>query len=264
MEVGLMRLESFSQQLRRGLDDLDYSTESALEVGWALEPALAGLSLRDLRGKVRDPELPPQAQDRLWAAILRGYRQGPPESWGPLVLELLAPALIELAAGFAPQSPTLDADDLQQQIALEALAAARSIPLERGRFVKPWLVLEVRRRISRWLRREARRRRSLDLDEEAPVVAVDGGAAWELCELRVSNQRSEDLALVYRLEVLGESLEEVGLEMGCTANAVECLGRRARLRLKRELLGFSSEERERTAKDRRKDSRPDGFRLLAG
>src|SRR5207237_1021060 len=136
-------LESFSRQLRRGVEDLNTDTARALEADCETESALAGLSIEELRRMVRNPDLPARDQDEVWAAILRAYRRSGSAAWGSLLLELLAPALIEVAASFAPQSPGLDADDVQQQLALEALAAARSIPLERGRFVKPWLVLEV-------------------------------------------------------------------------------------------------------------------------
>lgn len=258
-----MGLESFSRQLRRGVDELDVRTARALEADWATEPALAGRSIQELRRIVRDPELPNRDQDELWAAILRTYRRSGNTAWGSLLLELLAPALVEIAVSLAPQSPRVDADDLQQQLAVEALTAGRSIPLDGGRFIKPWLVLEVRRRIGRWLRREAGQPRSLDLDEEPTIVARDSDAAWEMCELRLSNQRSQDLALLYRLEVLGETHEEVGRELGCTANAVKCLRRRARLRLQRE-LGLNSKDGQRTPQERERTAGSDTFRLLAG
>lgn len=263
MEVGLMGLERFSRQLRQGFDDLDTHAARALETEWATEPALAGLSIEVLRRMVRDPEIPTRDQDELWAAILRAYRRNGSAAWGSLLLELLAPALIEIAVGLESHSPRVDADDLQQQLALEALAAGRSIPLDRARFVKPWLMLEIRRRIVRWLNREARHARALDLDQEIALVADNSDAAWELCELRVSNQRSQDLALLYRLEVLGESLNEIGRELGCTSKAVDSLRWRARRRLRR-AVGLSSEDKERTEKDPQRTARREDFGLLAG
>ena len=256
-----MRLEGFSQQLRRGFEELRTEAIAQLEEELAAEPVLAGLSLQALHERVRDPALPVRAQDETWAAIVRRYRLSRNPSWAVVVLELLAPALIEVAAGFATWSPVVDVEDLHQQIALETLAAFRAAPLDRVRFVKPWVVLEVRRRVGRWLAREARQPAGTGFDDEAHVAADATGAAWELCEL--SNQRSQDLVLLYRLDVLGESLEDVARETGCTANAVNVQRWRARQRLQRE-FGLAPAKARGTTKDRQRTGRPEHFGRLAG
>ncbi len=230
-----MGLESFSVQLRRGLGDLDQISQTRLAEASLAEPALARLSMPELRRLLRDSELGFEDQDRIWAAVLRCYRRGPRAAWAPLVLELLAPALVEIAVGFAPNPPAVDADDLQQQIALEALAAAGSIPLGGGHFIKPWLVLEVTRRIERWLEREARHSGEVDIDEEASMVASDEDEAWEMAEILASRPRRNDLELLYRLEVVGETLDEIAQDLGCTPKAVDCRRWRARARLRRQL-----------------------------
>jgi len=240
-----MGLGSFSVQLSRGLAELDPTSETHRAEAGLAEPALAGLSLPELRRLVRDAELSFQDQDRIWAAVLRSYRRGPRAVWAPLVLELLAPALVEITSGFEPNPPAVDADDLQQQVALEALRAAGSIPLQGGRFIKPWLVGEVRRRISRWLEREARHGGGVAIDEVAWMGAGDEDEAWEMSEVLASHPRRQDLELLYRLEVAGETLGEVAQDFGCTPNAVECRRRRARSRIRRQL---SSEDRYRTQK----------------
>jgi len=234
---------SFSVQLSRGLGELDPTSESHRAEAGLAEPALAGLSLPELRRLVRDGELAFQDQDRIWAAILRSYRRGPRAAWAPMVLELLAPALVEITAGFNPNPPTVDADDLQQQVALEALRAAGSIPLQGGQFIKPWLVGEVRRRISRWLEREARHGGGLTIDEGDSMPAGDEDGTWEMREVLASHPRRQDLELLYRLEVVGETLGEVAQDFGCTPNAVECRRRRARNRIRRQLAAQSSEDR---------------------
>jgi len=215
-----MGLDSFSVQLSRGLAELDPISETGLAEAGLAESALAGLSLPELRRLVRDSELAFQDQDRIWAAILRSYRRGPRAAWAPVVLELLAPALVEITSGLEPNPPAVDADDLQQQVALEALRAAGSIPLQGGRFIKLWLVGERRRRVSRWLAREARHARGVDIEDGASMPAGDEGGTWEMIEVMASHPRRQDLELLYRLEVVGETLIEVAQDFGCTPNAV--------------------------------------------
>src|SRR6266702_4026638 len=66
--------------------------------------------------------------DTLLAAVL-AYRAGPRGVWGPVLLELLAPALIARLRRLRPQFPVLDSDDIRQQLVLELLAAATTVPL---------------------------------------------------------------------------------------------------------------------------------------
>ena len=235
-----MRLDRFSRQLRLGFEAGRCLSEAQLGGANIAEPALAGLSLDDVVRRTRNTRIPLAEQGTLWAAVLRCYRRGPVAFWGPVLLEMLAPTLIRLAARLTPLLPAIGQADIQQQLVIEALEAARYIPARDGSpVVKRWLSLEIRRRVGRWLVRESVRQvESLEaLTDEDPnaLPAIEDEAVWELAELRASRLSAEDLALVIRLDVRRELLADVARELGCTPNALDCRRRRARARLTRQI-----------------------------
>ncbi len=104
---------------------------------------------------VRAPE-----RNRLLAQIVCAYRSGPRQVWGPVILDLLAPALIEMLQEFRPEPPAIDEEEIRQQLVLEALqAAARIRLLEGGRQTKWRLISRAYTGMLRWLGREGRRQR---------------------------------------------------------------------------------------------------------
>ena len=235
-----MHLDPFSHQLRLGFEAARDASDDAVNASSADEPALAGLTFDDLARLARDPQVPLADQDVFWAAVLRCYRRGPAPTWGAILLEMLAPELVALAKWLSTQSPTADPNDIQQQLVLEALQAAKKVPaLPDSRFVKPRLSREIKRKVRRRLARNSRFSvESLEaLADEDPglLPVIDDNAVWELAELRASQLRYEDLELVFGLELRGERLEAVAREMGCSTNALECRRRRARARLQRRM-----------------------------
>ena len=146
------------------------------EVAAAGEPALRGLELDQLPRLAHSRYVALDRQDRVLAATLRAFRAGPASVWGPVMLEMLAPALVRLASRTLPVSPGIDEEDIQQQVIYEALRAAATMPLPPDcRFVQARLVKLVNKRLRRWLAREQfRQERILSLEglhEEDPEWA---------------------------------------------------------------------------------------------
>jgi len=98
-------------------------------------------------------------RDRLLAELLTAYRAGPRHLWGPVILDLLAPALLELLMMFRPVPPLLDEDEIRQQLVLELLRAAARIPIRDGFDLQDRLLARAYKYVVRWLAREDRRQR---------------------------------------------------------------------------------------------------------
>ena len=134
------------------------------EVVGALTPDALALVAR-----ARDRQnLSPAQRDRVLARIVAAYRGGDKPIWGPVLLDLLAPALLERLRLLSPEPPAFDEEDLRQQMVLELLHAADTVPL-RERYVKATLVSRAHKRMCRWLQRERRhrlRQESIDSDCE--------------------------------------------------------------------------------------------------
>src|SRR5579864_9001231 len=78
----------------------------------------------------------------------------------PEELALLARDLILMLQRFRPEPPTIDEDEIRQQLILEALrAVVRVRLLEDGRRTKVRLFSRTYTRMLRWLGREGRRQR---------------------------------------------------------------------------------------------------------
>jgi hypothetical protein len=137
-----------------------------LQLAALSEPALRGLELDELPRLAHNRYVALDRQDRVLAATLRAFRAGPASVWGPVVLEMLAPALVKLACRTLPVSPGIDEEDIQQQVIYEALRAATMMPLPPDcRFVQARLVKLANKRLRRWLAREQRRQdRHLSLE----------------------------------------------------------------------------------------------------
>jgi DNA-directed RNA polymerase specialized sigma24 family protein len=235
-----MPLDRFSRQLYLAFEAARETGDGHLGATALDEPALSGLTLDGLVRRARNTRVPLADQGTLWAAVLRSYRRGPADFWGPVLLEMLAPSLVRLAARLTPLPPTIGPADIQQQLVIEALEAAQQIPARDGSpVVKRWLSLEIRRRVGRWLAREAlRQAESLEAvayEEPGSLPEIDDDAVWELADLRTSGLGISDLALLIRLDVRGERLADVARQLGCTPKALDCRRWRARRRLNRRM-----------------------------
>jgi hypothetical protein len=108
-------------------------------------------------------------RDRLLAQIVTDYRRGSRELWAPVILDLLAPGLVrilrrvdqkarEIAEMWDHDEPlVVDEEEIRQQLVLEVLRAAATIPIHRdGRAMKIRLLRCANRYLVRWLEREFR------------------------------------------------------------------------------------------------------------
>jgi hypothetical protein len=109
--------------------------------------------LLPLAQQVRDPRVTPAERDAGLREVVLAYRAD--HSWSPLLLELLAPAMARRLALLEPQPPAISAADLAQQLVLEVLASAASMPMPVGAsFVESRILRRAVRSVVRWLEKE--------------------------------------------------------------------------------------------------------------
>jgi hypothetical protein len=114
-----------------------------------------GAHVGGLRRRLRDPALSYSERDALLAATIRCYRTEDVRIWGPVLLELLAPAIMARLERYSPVPPAIDEDDVAQQFLVEVLVAAATMPLPAdARYVERRLMKRAAFLTSRWLRRE--------------------------------------------------------------------------------------------------------------
>jgi hypothetical protein len=195
------------------------------------EPALRSLEPLQLIELVRDADLPLGRQDDIWGAVIRCHRRGPSCLWGALVLEMLAPALVELATNLDRiLAPELK-EDFNQQLVTEALAAAAAVPLDKGvRFLKRRIVLRTTTGITRWLSAQVNGMEDGPVETPDRVLLKEEGEFAELVallELTTPALRREDIDLILDSVIRGETLVGLAERMGVTPNALRCRRRRA-------------------------------------
>lgn len=129
------------------------SEEAVVLVAQARDTATTGVSERD----------------RLLAEIVTAYRRGPRELWGPVIVDLLTPGLIEILQAIDRKTEeiadmwdhdeplVIDEEELRAQLVMEVLAAAATIPIHPGgRAMKVRLLKRAYKYIVRWLIRDFR------------------------------------------------------------------------------------------------------------
>lgn len=137
---------SFATELREGY----------LQVAGSLCPEELALVAR-MRDRVN---IRASERDRLLAQVVCAYRSGPRQVWGPVILDLFAPALVEMLQEFRTEPPLIDEEETRQQLVLELLSsAARVRLLEDGRQTKWRIISRAYTGMLRWLGREGRRQR---------------------------------------------------------------------------------------------------------
>jgi hypothetical protein len=98
-------------------------------------------------------------RDRLLGEIVWAYRSGDRQVWGAVLLDLLTPALLKKLKRYGPEEPVVDLEDIRQQLVVELLHAAATMPFPPGAdFVERRLVLRAGQGVRRWLSRERRYR----------------------------------------------------------------------------------------------------------
>jgi hypothetical protein len=125
----------------------------------AAVPAVAGpeecAAAREILGQAAATDLDYAGRDQLIAQAIAGYRAGSKELWGAVLLELMASALMTRLIRYATVRPTINSDDIAQQLVLEVLRAAAVMPVPAdGRYLGRRLLLRAATAVTRWLRRE--------------------------------------------------------------------------------------------------------------
>jgi hypothetical protein len=113
-------------------------------------PALVRMRARDRTRSIEE-------RDVTLREAVQAYRRGPRSKWGPVVLELLAPAILVRLGLFEELLPVIALEDLRQQLVVEVLDAAAHMPLaDNARYIKQRVMRRAAKRMTRWLAREIR------------------------------------------------------------------------------------------------------------
>ena len=117
-----------------------------------LARSIERVDLAHLRARATEFELTPRRRARALRAALIRFRIGHRRLWGPILLDLMAPAIVSRVGRFRPQPPAISEEDIAQQLVLEVLIAAATMPFEDPpRFVERQLAMRAAWRVSRWL-----------------------------------------------------------------------------------------------------------------
>ena len=233
-----MWLDHLAVQLRQGLDGVRAELEAGeFESARQSEPALTRFTLPELVEFGRWPTTKSAEQDAVWLAIVRCCRHRDARIWTPVLLQMLAPAIINEAYRLALAVLRIDPVEIQQQLLAEVLAAATSLPLdERSRGVQTRLVKTAARRVEDWIRRTTEQQAlSLEHWRTRRVVTRTADAEealWLVAELRASRLAAADLELVMRVGVLRQDRMEVARALGIRSSMVLPRLRGARRRLR--------------------------------
>ncbi|HEX3629053.1 MAG TPA: hypothetical protein VHW91_01165 [Candidatus Dormibacteraeota bacterium] len=115
---------------------------------------------------------------RALMAIVLAYREGPRELWGPILLDLLAPALLARLRRLRSEPPVMDDEDIRQQLVMELLRAAAGMPLpDQPSYLRSRLMARTNQAVRRWLQRERRRQsrqHSFEAHAETAIASASG------------------------------------------------------------------------------------------
>jgi len=165
----------------------------------------------------------PELHDLAWTALLNGYKNGPREAWAIAVLEAMRVDLVVAIASMPALPPIIGHDDIAQALIVETLAAASDGPTYPARWTRHRLITRATTAVERSLADEVRRL-SGQASPAAPQPESDGEAARSLREVLVDVEAgrlpARAVTLLYRQEVLGESLREIAADLGVSADAI--------------------------------------------
>ena len=191
---------------------------------------------QDLPARLRDLATPPEERDQIWNDVLQAYIAGPRHQWATIVLEAMCPDIAVTVAKIPAIPPAITREEVAQQLITELLIAALDGPTQPARWSPNRLLSNATKLTYRWLAREIRSLSQGAGDLDRSHIAAGGceipTLLWEL-EARATP--SAGLVILYRQEVLGESLAEIAAECGLSENAVTLRRFRAVRRLRRAL-----------------------------
>jgi hypothetical protein len=194
------------------------------------------VGVEDLPTRLRVWGAPAETRDQMWTQVLRDYVEGPRGAWATILLEAMCPDLVVAIAAMPAMPPAITHDEVAQQLITELLAAALDGPTEPARWSPNRLLSTATKRTYRWLAREIRSmsHSTGDLDRQA-TDAAGHEIPGLLAELEARTIPSAGLIILYRQEVLGESLADMAAESGLSENALRLRRRRAIERIRKEL-----------------------------
>jgi DNA-directed RNA polymerase specialized sigma24 family protein len=133
--------------------------------------------------------------------------------------------------------PAISRADIAQQLIAELLAAAGDTPAEPARWTPHRLMSRATTAVYRWLANEVRGLGGFPPEPSAQDAATEARAelAALLWEIEVSRVPSKALVLLYRQEMLGETLAELAHEAGISVEALKMRRQRAIESLRRRL-----------------------------
>jgi hypothetical protein len=139
--------------------EVPMATSLTADLREAYRRAACALSAEQLElvARARDTlNVPLAERNQLLVQIVAAYRAGPRQLWGAVLLDLAAPALLEVIQRFEAPRPVVDEQDLSQQLVLQFLHAAATMQVRRdGRGLKRKLVSRAAKALARHLFRES-------------------------------------------------------------------------------------------------------------
>lgn len=186
--------------------------------------------------RLRDYLAPGCELDALWADLLQHFQEGPRQPWATVLLEAMRPDLAVAVAAVPVLPPVVTREDFAQQLMANLLTAALDPPVQPARWTPNRLISRAGLATQRWLAREIRgfARQVGYVDRKAGSISGLELPSL-LLELEMKQNPSPGLVVLYRQEVLGDSIEEMAAECGLTENALRLRRRRAIERIRREL-----------------------------
>jgi hypothetical protein len=191
---------------------------------------------QDLPARLRDLATPPEERDQIWNDVLQAYIAGPRHQWATIVLEAMCPDIAVTVAKIPAIPPAITREEVAQQLITELLIAALDGPTQPARWSPNRLLSNATKLTYRWLAREIRSlsQGAGDLDQ-SHIAAAGCEIRTLLWEFEARATPSAGLVILYRQEVLGESLAEIAADCGLSENAVTLRRFRAVRRLRRAL-----------------------------
>ena len=191
---------------------------------------------QDLPARLRDLAAPPEERDQMWNDVLQAYAAGPRHGWATIVLEAMCPDIAVTVASIPAIPPAITREEVAQQLITELLVAALDGPTQPARWSPNRLLSNATKLTYRWLASEIR---SLsqgvgDL-ARCPIDGAGRDIPTLLWELEARATPSAGMIILFRQEVLGESLAEIAAQCGLSENAVSLRRFRAVRRFRREL-----------------------------
>ena len=226
-------MTQFAERIRQSFEDMKRAVGDRQPSDLSpAETPLCGYSWDSIAELPKEPFSSVEL-DGVYAAVVRSYQSGPSSVWAPLLLEMLAPAILHKLGTLFSDLPDADADDIEQQIVVEVLRwASRLRTPEDLRFVDGTILQRATERTSRWLRRARRKQPEALVAHPELEYSYRRRELDELNDICGGDVSAEDVILVYRFDVWREPLERLAREHGASELAVFMRIWRARQRLR--------------------------------